>query len=137
MEFVVLKSFDNYMDAHIVMGRLEEEGIRCWLRDETTVTVTPYLSNALGGIKIMVVKDQYERALTTLQEINAEKRSRYKCPNCGSSDIELITTPRKPATWLGALGGFFFGDYPLGVAKVWRCFNCHSEFDEPKEMDHS
>src|SRR5688572_14586126 len=104
MEFVVLQSFDNYVNAHIVMGRLEEEGIRCWLKDETTVTVTPYLTNALGGIKIMVVEDQYERALAVLQEINAQKRSRYKCPQCGSGDIELITTPRKPSTWLGALG---------------------------------
>ena len=137
MEFVVLQSFDNYVEAHIVMGRLEEEGIRCWLKDETTVTVTPYLTNALGGIKIMVVQDQYERGLAILQEINAQKRSTYKCPQCGSGDIELITTPRKPATWLGALGGFIFGDYPLGVGKVWRCFNCHSEFDEPKETDHS
>ena len=137
MEFVVLQSFDNYMDAHIIMGRLEEESIRCWLKDETTVTVTPYLSNALGGIKIMVVKDQYERAFTILQEINAQKRAKYKCPVCGSSDIELITTPRKPSTWLGALGGLIFGDYPLSVSKIWRCFNCHAEFDEPNELSHS
>src|SRR5215218_9717115 len=109
MEFVVLQSFDNYMEAHIIMGRLEEEGIRCWLKDETTVTVTPYLSNALGGIKIMVVKDQYERAISILQHMSAEKRAKYKCPNCSSSDIELITTPTKPLNWLKALGGFIFG----------------------------
>ena len=125
------------MEAHIVMGRLEEEGIRCWLKDEATATVTPYLTNALGGIKIMVVEEQYERALAILQEINAQKKAKYSCPKCGSNDIELITTPRKLSNWLGAVGGFLFGDFALGVSKVWRCFNCQAEFDEPRENDHS
>ena len=125
------------MEAHIVMGRLEEEGIRCWLKDEATATVSPYLTNALGGIKIMVVEEQYDRALGILQAINAEKRSKYSCPKCGSSDIELITTPRKISNWLGAFGGFIFGDLAIGVNKVWHCFQCQAEFDEPKEKDHS
>ena len=36
MEFAILQSFDNYMEAHSIMGSLEAEGIRCWLKDETT-----------------------------------------------------------------------------------------------------
>ena len=44
MEFVVLQSFSNYVDAHILMGRMEEEGIRCWLKDEHTVTIDPILT---------------------------------------------------------------------------------------------
>jgi hypothetical protein len=137
MEFLVLQSFANYMDAHILMGRLEEEGIRCLLKDENTVTIDPILTNAVGGIKVMVVEDQYERALGILEAINAEKRRTYSCPECGSSDIELITTPRKLRNWLGALGGFIFGDYAIGVSKVWRCFHCNAEFKEPKKADRS
>ena len=54
MNFVLLQSYDNYVSAHIAMGRLEEDGINCWLKDENTVTIDPILSNAIGGIKLMV-----------------------------------------------------------------------------------
>jgi predicted RNA-binding Zn-ribbon protein involved in translation (DUF1610 family) len=137
MEFAVLQSFTNYMDAHILMGKLEEEGIRCWLKDENTLTIDPILTNALGGIKLMVTKEQYERALSIVQEMQAEKRKKYTCPQCGSSDIEYIVTPRKLSNWLGAIGGFLFGDLAIGIKKTWRCFHCQAEFEEPREQDHS
>ena len=133
MEFIVLHSFANYMEAHMLMGRLEEEGIRCWLKDEHTVTIDPILTNAVGGIKLMVPEDQYERALALLHDMNAAKRAKMVCPKCGSNDIELVTTPRKLSNWLGALAGYLFGSLAIGVDKTWHCFHCQSEFDEPKD----
>ncbi len=62
MEFVVLEVYDEYVSAHIAKGRLEEEGIVCWLKDENIVTVHPLISIAVGGIKLMVPKHQEERA---------------------------------------------------------------------------
>lgn len=64
MDIVMLRSFDNYIDAHIVKGRLEAENIACWLKDEniSTLIVDPILTNAIGGIKLMVPKDQLEKA---------------------------------------------------------------------------
>ena len=56
MKFIPIWSYDNYVPAHIAMGRLKEEGIDCWLKDENTVTIDPILSNAVGGIKLMVEK---------------------------------------------------------------------------------
>jgi hypothetical protein len=69
MNFVVISSYDNYVPAHIAMGRLEEEGINCWLQDEYTVTIDPLLSNAVGGIKLMVAETQAERALEILNAV--------------------------------------------------------------------
>ena len=62
MKFVLLCSFDNYIPAHIALGRLKEEYINCYLQDEYSVTIDPFLSNAMGGIKLMVVETQAERA---------------------------------------------------------------------------
>jgi hypothetical protein len=62
MDFVMLQSFNNYMDAHLLMGRLESEGIKCWLQDENMVTVFPILTNAVGGIKLFVTKQDFSRA---------------------------------------------------------------------------
>jgi hypothetical protein len=66
MNYVLLGTYENYIDAHIVQGRLEEEGISCWLKDEHTLTINPLWNNALGYIKLMVPDTQYERALEIL-----------------------------------------------------------------------
>ena len=50
MNFVIIRTFQNYFNAHIILTRLRSEGIDCFLRDEFTVTVDPVLSNAVGGI---------------------------------------------------------------------------------------
>ena len=62
MNFVAICSYDNYIDAHIAMGRLKDEFINCYLVNENSVTIDPFLSNAIGGIKLMVAETQAERA---------------------------------------------------------------------------
>ena len=62
MKFVLLSSYDNYIPAHIALGKLREEYINCYLQDEYSVTIDPFLSNAIGGIKLMVAEPQIERA---------------------------------------------------------------------------
>lgn len=68
MEYLVLQRFDNYIPAHIALGKLQAEFINCFLQDEYTVTVDPLLSNAIGGIKLMVAAPQAERAMEILGE---------------------------------------------------------------------
>jgi hypothetical protein len=62
MKFVAIRSYDNYIPAHIAMGRLKEEFINCYLENENSVTIDPFLSNAIGGIRLMVAENQAERA---------------------------------------------------------------------------
>jgi hypothetical protein len=68
MEFVQLRSFDNYISAHIRLGMLQDAGINCHLKDEYSVTIQPFLSPALGGMKLMVYPSQIERASRLLEE---------------------------------------------------------------------
>ena len=65
-DFIQIRSFDNYISAHIVMNMLLDDGINCHLKDEYTLTIDPLLSPALGGIKLMVAASQVERALELL-----------------------------------------------------------------------
>ena len=67
-KFVLLRSYDNYIPAHIAMGLLREEFINCHLQDEYSVTIDPFLSNAIGGIKLMVAESQLERAREILEK---------------------------------------------------------------------
>lgn len=68
MSFIAISTYDNYIPAHIALGRLQSEFINCYLQDEYSVTIDPFLSNAIGGIKLMVVEAQVERALAILKD---------------------------------------------------------------------
>jgi hypothetical protein len=74
MRFLLLARFDSYIDAHIALGRLQENNINCYLQDEYTVTIDPFLSNAIGGIKLMVVDSQFERAVEILENKEGENQ---------------------------------------------------------------
>ena len=68
MKYIELHSYTNYIEANIVLGRLQEEGINCWLKNENLSTIAPVLFNAFGGIKLMVAEEQVERAISLLNE---------------------------------------------------------------------
>ena len=133
MEFIVLNSYNTYIDAHIAKGVLEEQGIESWLKDENTVTIDPILTNAVGGIKIMVAKQDGQRAWDILQELKKEQRAAIVCPKCGSHNIELVSTPRKAINWLSSITTFFLGDQAIAMDKVHHCFDCNHEFPEAKQ----
>ena len=68
MRYVLLASFDNYIDAHIAHGKLRDAYINCHLQDDFSVTLNPFLSNAIGGIKLLVNETQAERAIAVLED---------------------------------------------------------------------
>ncbi|MBI5372823.1 MAG: DUF2007 domain-containing protein [Sphingobacteriales bacterium] len=133
MEYILINSYPNYVEAHIARGVLEEEGIHCWLRDENTVTIDPILTNAVGGIKLMVEKSQAQRAANLLADLRKEHKASVACPQCGSHNIEQVSTPRKAINWLSSLLTFFLGDYAMAIDKVNHCFDCGHEFPGEKE----
>ena len=137
MSFTILQTFSNYIDANIIMGRLEEEGINCWLQDENTVTISPMFSNAVGGIKLMVAENQLQRAVELMQQYSQEQKKQTPCPKCGSTNVEFVSTPRKASNWIGAFFGFLFGDYALAIDKVYHCFDCGNEFEETSAGEDS
>lgn len=67
MDFIPILSFYDYIEANIILGRLQGEGINCWLKDENSATITPFFSNSIGGIKLMVASAQATRALELVE----------------------------------------------------------------------
>lgn len=131
MEFVILETFQNYIEANLVLGRMEEAGIHCWLKDENTATINPVLTNVIGGIKLMVAEEDLEKATEILNALKEIKRKSYACPYCQSHNIEYITSSRKPVNWLSSVLSWLLSNYAIGVHQIWHCFNCGKEFDEP------
>lgn len=128
--FVPIRAYDTYIPANLVLQRLEEEGIRAYLQDEYTVTIDPILTNAVGGIKLMVHQDQAARALELLMQWEKEYQQAVTCPKCGSSNVHLVTQTSNPANWFSAIATWLFGNYAVAVKKVYRCFECGNEFED-------
>jgi predicted RNA-binding Zn-ribbon protein involved in translation (DUF1610 family) len=129
MKYKIAAIYDNYITAHLALGNLQNENIDCWLKDENTVTIDPILTNAIGGIKLMVAEPQLEQALYLLQEIKKEYQQQNPCPQCGSTNVEYVSTPRKASNWLSVLAGGLTMSFAPGVEKVYHCFDCGFEFN--------
>ncbi len=65
---VTVYSFSSPHELAIVVGRLESEGIECFVQDELTIQANPLYSNALGGIKLQVKEHDVERTVEILKE---------------------------------------------------------------------
>jgi DNA-directed RNA polymerase subunit RPC12/RpoP len=130
MQFVPIRSFDSYITANIWLGKLQQEGIDCYLKDEFTVTIDPILSNAIGGIKLCVNEDQLQASLDLVTLFEEEARQSQKCPKCGSLNVQYISQPNNATNWFTALLSWFFGSYAVSGKYVYHCFNCGNEFDE-------
>lgn len=135
MDFVLVQSFANYIDANIILGRLQNEGIDCWLKDENLVSTIPLWAAATGGIKLMVADTQVEEAKSLLKDFAEEKKKQFSCPQCRSNEIEFISSPRDGRNWLSVILGFFFLQYAMPI-KTWHCFKCGAEFNEPVQLQN-
>jgi hypothetical protein len=54
-------------EAYLTKARLEGNGVRAYIPDELTVSTRPLLGNALGGVRVQVEDEEYERARQILQ----------------------------------------------------------------------
>ncbi|MGN6603093.1 MAG: putative signal transducing protein [Ginsengibacter sp.] len=135
MDFVTVRTFQNYFSAHITLTKLRDAGIQCFLKDEFTVTVDPILSNAVGGIKLVVAKDQEEAAFQLLNEFDEAYRKTVACPRCGSKSIELV--PKQTTGNLAtAILTWLFGSYAISAKNVYRCSSCGYESESlPEALD--
>lgn len=66
--FVTVKTFTFPHEAAVIRALLESEEIECFLKDELTVQMNHFNSNAIGGVKLQVREADYFRALELLKE---------------------------------------------------------------------
>jgi predicted RNA-binding Zn-ribbon protein involved in translation (DUF1610 family) len=126
MELVTIRTFNNYFSANILLTKLRDAGIQCYLKDEYTVTIDPLLTNAVGGIKLVINKKDSQEVFGLLQLFDDEYRRNAVCPKCGSHNIELV--PKRTATnMVTAILSWLFSDYAVSVENVYKCGSCNYE----------
>jgi predicted RNA-binding Zn-ribbon protein involved in translation (DUF1610 family) len=126
MDMVTIQTFDNYFNANIQMTRLRAAGVECYLKDEYTVTIDPLLSNAIGGIKLLVRKSEERNVRKLLREMNEEADSKLLCPQCGSHKFILVPK-RSTENLLAAITTWLFSAYAVSAENVYQCTDCGYE----------
>ena len=111
-ELKSIASFSFPHEAHLAKSKLEASGIRAFIRDEHTITMNWFYSNALGGVRLQVLESQMEEAIEVLKEDFSKdieavfgKTSR-QCPECGSEEYISYTKGKKSAFMTILLLGF-------------------------------
>ncbi len=128
MNFVELRSFDNYIEANIVLNMLQHANISCHLKDEYTVTIDPLLSPALGGMKLMVHTSQVERAWDMMDEAEQQYLRSIPCPVCKMHALKIISVTRKHKCKLAALASMLLNGKSVELSKIYQCSSCGYDF---------
>lgn len=130
-ETVFVTTFYNNIEANIVKGRLESEGVSCFLTNENFSTLMPHLNYlAGGGTHLFVLQSDYQLAVSILNEIETPNRvaDRVVCARCQSSDVRLGLGKSKlkklTIIFLSALFGMQFSN----IKPSYICRNCKNEF---------
>lgn len=138
-DWIEIIAFTYPHEANLVKGLLEASGIEVIIKDELTVQVNNFYSNAIGGVKLFVEKSKVEEAMSILVEggyvdlKNTESENeieifdtQYKscCPYCNSTNVAKKSLPGYTFTLSILLLGF-----PLFILKrAYYCFDCTREW---------
>ena len=129
----MFKTVATYRDlplAELAKSKLESEGIYCFIANKNLVAMNWLYSFSLGGVKLLVTKDDFELAQKILNEDHSTLISEFEndfppidenelCKKCGSPDIELIQSHRTAGAFSLLLGIPF-----IFFRKRYKCRNC-------------
>ena len=80
------------VDCHLLKGRLETEGIDCFVFDENIVWVFPFRAVAVGGVKLKVPSHQLEPAAAIIEHLKKgclpDEMGEYKISEILQSEYE-------------------------------------------------
>ena len=129
VRYRAIATFQTPHLAHLAKSRLASEDIHSVVRDEYIVTMNWLLSNAIGGVKLLVGEKDVEESIRLLaaeetvdlsgEEANELAGTGDGCIQCGSRNVAFRQRQRKAAalTLLTGLPFLFFG-------KRYRCRSC-------------
>ncbi|WP_221268982.1 putative signal transducing protein [Mucilaginibacter sp. X5P1] len=132
---VTFESYNDPMLAEIIKGRLEANGIDCYIADNNTIGMNPLYTQALGGVKLKI----FEHDFKTCQLILAQNEDlaldevvdneETPCPYCQSTNVRYGAATIQRTNWFGAIVSFLTVTYPFYARKAWHCFNCGKDFN--------
>ena len=94
MAYVFVRSYSHAMEAQMVAGALQAEGIETHLENEYLVQQDWFVSNAIGGVRLHVVEDRADDARRIIADFDATESTKnassvLTCPRCESTNTEF------------------------------------------------
>jgi len=121
--YKILALFEYSTEAHVTKSKLDSEGFKTMLMDEKTIDSDPLISSAIGGVKLLVHKNDFEKALKIYNEIRSYQKDKNGsdifCPNCNSNQILTAPIQRK---------NIFYMLFPFFEKRRNICNNCKTVF---------
>lgn len=121
--YTVLATFEYSTEAQLAKSRLDAEGISTMLMDEKTIDSDPLISQAIGGVKLLVLNDDLQKALKIYNAIRAYEVDKngnpIPCPSCNSTHILIAPLERK---------NIFYMLFPFFEKTKYICNTCKSIF---------
>jgi DNA-directed RNA polymerase subunit RPC12/RpoP len=134
IELITIKTFDNFINAHILKTRLESEGIECYLFDENITTLNPLYNVTVGGIKLKIKNIDQEKVEKIIKEIDSaeiydEENKVIKCPRCNSKELYTgFKSMKELKGIIAAIISFALMVFPIYYKTVYKCKECGLEF---------
>ena len=139
---VTIASYTNSLQANIVKGRLQAEGIPATLANEQYINADWLLSNALGGVQIQVPIEYKQQAKELIDSIengqleindNESKIDQLLCPICQSEDIRTNSV-----FWKTSFILINTLHIPLPFSQnTYTCKTCQHEWSEEDDKAYS
>ncbi|MBN1116840.1 MAG: DUF2007 domain-containing protein [Bacteroidales bacterium] len=119
---------NNIQEAHILKGRLANEGIPALVANDNFTNLLPVYNGMLGaGIQILVYEEDWDKA-SKLLKINDFAESCKICPNCGSANIKFGIGRNSTIKFFGIILSLL-AFIPFGnIRGSYYCKDCHTEF---------
>jgi hypothetical protein len=137
---ITVRRFLSYPEAHLARASLAAAKIPAYLADDEMIALSWHLSNAIGGIRLIVVGEyaaarannilnrDHSAALDGIPEWNQPVSCYEACPSCGVAGSQAILEPSLGRR-LKALSMFIGIVLPVAllvsVLERYRCRNCH------------
>jgi hypothetical protein len=138
-DLVVIHQFRDLPEALIAKGGLESAGIESFLEDDNLVRLDWFVSNLIGGVKLLVKKEDADGALEILEQgvpetIDLDELGEYKqpsCPKCHSLDV-IFGQLDKPVAYLSTA----LLNVPVVVhSHRWKCNSCRHEWESDTSQE--
>ncbi|MEL1240613.1 putative signal transducing protein [Flavobacterium flavipallidum] len=136
MEETKFQEIANYQyssEALIFKGKLESEGVVVYLKDINIIDANPLYSNAVGGVKLLVSKEDYVKAMEIISQISEysldNENTLMKCPNCGAEQINMRTSISDYKSLLVYIFSVIIGFIPFYSKHKYKCNSCNFEFN--------
>ena len=121
--YTILDVFEYSTEAHFVKSKLDSEEIQTMLMDEKTIDSDPLISQAIGGVKLLVHQNDFEKAVSIYNQIREYQKDKngniLQCISCNAPQLLIAPAQRK---------NIFYMLFPFFEKRKYICNNCKTIF---------